>query len=44
MWVSITDEKGGKLFVNKGAVGERGLELMRALRAPVGHKKTFSIP
>ena len=39
MCVSMTDEKGGKLLAKRGAVGGRGLDLMRVFTARVGQRK-----
>ena len=40
--VSMTVEKGRKLLAKSGAVGGRGLDLRRALRALVGQRKKLS--
>ena len=41
--VSMTDENGGKILAKSGAVGGRGLDLRRVLRALVGQRKGYSI-
>ena len=38
MWVSMICECGGRMVANRGAVGGRGLEDRRDLRALTGHR------